>query len=72
MDDIILQHRTDGGHIRPLDGGGFPTAGNLAGLGIVGRGGAGNDAHLHGSSGDGRTGWDGGLPHPGDTGVGVY
>ena len=68
--DVIFQHRTNGGHISPLDGGGFPTAGNLAGLGIVGRRCAGNDVHLHGRGGDGRSGRNGGLPHPGDAGVG--
>ena len=65
--DVILQQPAIAGHVRPLDGGGFPTAGNLAGLGIVGRRGAGNNVHLHGSGGDGRPRRNGGLP-PGATG----
>ena len=60
--DVILQQPAIAGHVRPLDGGGFPTAGNLAGLGIVGRRCAGNDVHLHGRGGDGRSGRNGGLP----------
>ena len=69
--DIILQYITDGGHIGPLDGGGFPTAGNLTGLGIVGRRGAGNDVYGHGRGGNGCPRRNGGLPHPGTPGWGL-